>query len=136
MTTLRRATVQDSAFIESLCPGFGRVAPGFPRDTDLGFIAVREGADAGAVWSRLFTPDDPGPAWVGDDTRQLGLGVVEGRRGEGIGRALMNGIIAATTTSLSVSVADDDPVEELFRKSGFVPVSRSGSSTVMVHSRR
>jgi GNAT superfamily N-acetyltransferase len=156
MTTMRRATVADISFIEEVFvitadwnpenvkgaahwradPTFQQYIGGFPRDTDLGFIAEREGHDVGAVWWRYFTADEPGYGFVSEDVPEIGIGVVEGRRGEGIGRALMNAIIAASTGDLSLSVEDGNPAVELYRKSGFEPVGRVGNSTTMLRPRR
>lgn len=117
-------------------PTFQEYIGGFPRSTDLGFIAEREGQDVGAIWWRYFTAEEPGYGFVNAGTPELGIGVVEGRRGEGIGRALMNGLIAASTGDLSLSVEDGNPAVELYRKSGFVPVGRVGNSTTMLRSER
>ena len=116
-------------------PTFVKYVGGFPRATDVGFIATREGQDVGAIWSRYFTADDPGYGFVDEQTPELGIGVVAGRRGEGIGRALMNVMLAASTTDLSLSVEDGNPAIELYRKSGFVPVGRVGDSTTMLRKR-
>lgn len=153
---MRPATAADAAFLEEVFvltadwnpatakgaafwradPTFQKYIGGFPRPTDRGFIAVREGQDAGAVWWRYFTADDPGYGYVADDIPEIGIGVVEGRRGEGIGRALLNAIIAASDGDLSLSVEDGNPAEELYRKQGFVPVGRVGNSTTMLRSER
>ena len=146
MTTTRRAIAADLPFLEEVFviaadwnpeavkgaefwhadPTFQKYLAGFPRDTDLGFIAEREGQDAGAVWSRYFTAADPGYGFVAEDIPELSIGVVAGRRGEGIGRALLNAMLAASPVSLSLSVEDGNPALELYRKSGFVPVGRVG----------
>lgn len=149
---MRRATADDVAFLEAVFvntadwnpdnakgapfwhtdPTFQKYIGGFPRPTDFGLIATREGANAGAVWWRYFTAADPGYAFVAEDTPEIGIGVVEGRRGEGIGRALLTAIIAASTGDLSLSVEDGNPAEELYRKQGFEPVGRVGTSTTML----
>ena len=156
MTTTRRATAADLPFMEEVFvitadwnpenikgaafwrtdPTFQQYIGGFPRETDLGFIAEREGQDVGTVWSRYFTAAQPGYGYVADDIPEIGIGVVEGRRGEGIGRALLNVMLAASTTDLSLSVEDGNPAEELYRKSGFMPVGRVGNATTMLYSRR
>ena len=156
MTTTRRAIAADLPFLEEVFviaadwnpeavkgaefwhadPTFQKYLAGFPRDTDLGFIAEREGQDAGAVWSRYFTAADPGYGFVAEDIPELSIGVVAGRRGEGIGRALLNAMLAASPVSLSLSVEDGNPAEELYRKSGFVPVGRVGDATTMLYTRR
>jgi ribosomal protein S18 acetylase RimI-like enzyme len=156
MTTMRRATAADLAFMEEVFVSsadwnpaaahgaeywrrdhtFQQYIGGFPRETDLGFIAEREGQDAGAVWWRYFTAADPGFGFVAEDVPQLAIGVVDGRRGEGIGRALMNAIVAASAGDLSLSVEDNNPAIELYRKSGFVPVGRRDKATTMLYSHR
>jgi len=156
MTTTRRAIAADLPFLEEVFviaadwnpeavkgaefwhadPTFQKYLAGFPRDTDLGFIAEREGQDAGAVWSRYFTAADPGYGFVAEDIPELSIGVVAGRRGEGIGRALLNAMLAASPVSLSLSVEDGNPALELYRKSGFVPVGRVGDATTMLYTRR
>jgi len=156
MTTMRRATAADLPFMEEVFvitadwnpenvkgaahwrtdPTFQQYVGGFPRPTDLGFIAEREGQDVGAVWWRYFTADEPGYGFVSEEVPEIGIGVVEGRRGEGIGRALMNAIIAASTGDLSLSVEDGNPAVELYRKSGFVAVGRFQDSTTMLRTRR
>ena len=156
MTTTRRAIAADLPFLEEVFviaadwnpeavkgaefwhadPTFQKYLAGFPRDTDLGFIAEREGQDAGAVWSRYFTAADPGYGFVAEDIPELSIGVVSGLRGEGIGRALLNAMLAASPVSLSLSVEDGNPAQELYRKSGFVPVGRVGDATTMLYTRR
>ena len=156
MTTTRRATATDLPFLEEVFvitmdwnpanvkgaahwradPTFQQYIGGFPRSTDFGLVAERDGQTVGAVWSRYFTAEEPGYGFVAADIPEIGIGVVEGRRGEGIGRALLNALIAASTTDLSLSVEDGNPAEELYRKQGFVPVGRVGNSTTMLRSER
>lgn len=152
MTTTRRATAADLPFMEEVFvlaadwdpatakgaafwhtdPTFQKYLGGFPRDTDFGLIADREGQPAGAAWWRLFGADDPGYGFVAETTPEVSIGVVDGRRGEGIGRALLTALIAAAPGDLSLSVGDGNPAEELYRKQGFEPVGRVGSSTTML----
>jgi GNAT superfamily N-acetyltransferase len=156
VTTTRRATAADLPFLEEMFvitmdwnpsnvrgaehwradPTFQQYIGGFPRPTDFGLIAERDGQKVGAVWSRYFSAEEPGYGFVSDDIPEIGIGVVEGRRGEGIGRALLNALIAASNTDLSLSVEDGNAAEELYRKQGFVPVGRVGNSTTMLRSER
>lgn len=156
MTTTRRATAADLPFLERVFviamdwnpanvrgaehwredATFQKYLGGYPRPTDFGLVAEREGEQVGAVWWRYFTADDPGYGFVSEDIPELGMGVVEGRRGEGIGRALLTAIIAASPGGLSLSVEDGNPAEELYRKQGFVPVGRVGDSTTMLRAAR
>jgi GNAT superfamily N-acetyltransferase len=156
MTTTRRATVEDLPFLEEVFvmtmdwnpenakgaghwrtdATFQQYIAGFPRSTDFGLIAERDGQKVGAVWSRYFTAEEPGYGFVSAEIPEIAIGVVEGRRGEGIGRALLNALIAASNGDLSLSVEDGNPAEELYRKQGFVPVGRVGNSTTMLRSER
>ena len=156
MTTTRRATAADLPFLEEVFvrsadwnpatakgaafwhtdATFQQYLGGFPRATDFGLIAERNGERVGAAWSRYFTEAEPGYAFVSAETPEIAIGVVEGRKGEGIGRALLNALIAASDGDLSLSVEDGDPAEETYRKQGFVPVSRSGTSTTLLRSER
>jgi ribosomal protein S18 acetylase RimI-like enzyme len=60
---------------------------GRPGDTAL--VAEEEGELLGLVWWRLFTEAEHGHGFVDEETPELGLGVREGDRGRGVGRALM-----------------------------------------------
>lgn len=153
---MRRATAADLPFIEEVFvitadwnpenikgaehwradPTFQHYVGGFPRATDVGFIASRDGQDVGAVWWRYFTAAEPGYGFVSEDIPEVGIGVVAGRCGEGIGRALLNALIAAAPGALSLSVEDGNPAVELYRKSGFMPVGRVGNSTTMLREAR
>ena len=156
MTVMRRATAADLSFMEDVFvitadwnpenvkgaeywradPTCQQYVGGFPRPTDLGFIASREGEDVGAVWWRYFSAEEPGYGFVSEDVPEVGIGVVAGRRGEGIGRALLNALLAVAPGALSLSVEDGNPAVELYRKSGFVPVGRVGNSTTMLRDAR
>ncbi len=155
MTSIRRAIEADLPFIEDVFvitadwnpghergaaywradPTFAKYVGGFPREGDLGFVAEVDGEPVGAVWARYFPEDDPGYGFVDEQTPELGIGVVEGRRGAGIGRALMDAMLAASTTDLSLSVEDGNPAIELYRACGFVPVGRFGEATTMLFRR-
>src|SRR4051794_25348387 len=107
MTTIRRATGADAPFVEEMFvltadwnperarggaywradPTFEQYVGGFPRPTDLGFIAEHDGQAAGAIWARFFTEHAPGYGFVDAATPELGIAVVPGLRGRGIGRA-------------------------------------------------
>lgn len=156
MTTTRRATAADLPFLEEVFvrtadwnpatakgadhwrtdAAFQQYLGGFPRETDFGLIAERNGERVGAVLSRYFSEAERGYAFVSAETPQIAIGVVEGRKGEGIGRALLNALIAASDGDLSLGVEDGDPAEELYRKQGFLPVGRVGTSTTLLRSER
>jgi GNAT superfamily N-acetyltransferase len=152
VAVIRRATAADLPFIEEVFiitadwnpaatkgaeywradPTFQKYVGGFPRPTDYGLIAERDGAPVGAVWWRYFPSEDPGYGYVADNIPELGIGVVEGLRGEGIGRALLKAIIADAKGPLSLSVEDGNPAIDLYRREGFLPVGRVGNATTML----
>lgn len=136
MTTTRRATESDLPFMRLVSGATPEgYFEGFPRDTDLGLIATREGEDAGAIWWRYFTASAPGLGFVDEATPELRLGIVEGRRGEGIANALVHALIAASTGDLSAAYDEGSATETLLRKNGFKEVGRAGSTITLLRKR-
>jgi GNAT superfamily N-acetyltransferase len=131
----REGTEAGPELVRSIMRAEGLVACQ-PRAYKVTTVADGDAVGPADLVQRDFTADAPGYGFVSEDIPELGIGVVEGRRGEGIGRALMNGIIAAAKGGLSLSVEDDNPAVELYRKSGFVPVGRVGNSTTMLREAR
>lgn len=150
---IRPATADDLAFLEEIFvvtadwnpatahgdafwradPSFEQYVGGFPRETDRGFVAEIDGAPVGAVWSRFHPDDARGYGYVDASIPELGIGIIEGHRGQGIGRALLEAMIAATPGDLSLSVEDGNPAIELYRSAGFEAVGRFGEATTMLH---
>ena len=75
---------------------------------------------------------DPGCGYVDDDTPELGMAVVAEWRGKGIGRRLLEDLLARNP-SMSLSVDDENEgATALYRSIGFVPVGVVEQSTTMV----
>ena len=105
---------------------------GWKRHDDFGFVVETEGEPVGAVWMRFFEQNDPGYGFVDEQTPELSIGVLDGFRGRGIGRMLMQAAMDAADGALSLSVEDGNGAIRLYKEFGFVPVGRVGGSTTML----
>jgi GNAT superfamily N-acetyltransferase len=118
-------------------PHLGHYIAGWPRPDDLGVIAIGDdGTRAGAAWARVFSADHPGYGFVASDIPEVSMAVVAAQRGRGIGRRLLETLIAGARRSgwraLSLSVEDGNPVAALYARTGFVTVARAGTSETML----
>lgn len=116
-------------------PRYAMYLAGWQRHGDLGLIAEDDGP-VGAAWYRTFTEESHGHGFVAEDVPELAIAVVAPRRGEGIGRRLLVGLIDASVAqghpALSLKVARDNPARALYESVGFEPLDPSGSSGIMI----
>ena len=119
-------------------PELSHYVTGWKRDTDVGLVAVAEdGAPLGAIWWRLFGDDDPGYGFVSPDVPELSMAVLPGRRGEGVGSALLRACIdraqASGCPALSLSVEyGNDAARALYEGHRFRAVGRTGGSQTLL----
>lgn len=110
---------------------------GWGRPGDTALVAERDGALLGLAWYRLFTDAVHGEGFVDEATPEVAVAVVDGHRGEGIGRSLMEAIHARARQDglerISLSVDHDNPSRRLYARLGYVELhERDGDDRMLL----
>lgn len=112
-----------------------RYVDGWGRPGDTGFIAEEHGQPVGAAWLRLLTRERPGYGFIDTTIPELSIAVAPGRRGSGIGLALLTAILDAARQAghpaVSLAVEVDNPAQRLYERVGFKRVGQVGGSWIM-----
>jgi len=156
---LRRAGADDAAFIGEMLaeaaswdrppgepawelddllaiPQIANYLEGWGREGDAGLVAESDGRPVGACWFRQMTPDRPGYGFIAADIPSVGLAVTPEHQGRGLGRRLLDGLVALARdqgiAALGLSVAEkNERALRLYTSVGFAAVGREGDSLTM-----
>ena len=141
-TTIRTVQLQDASFLwdmlfeaaavsadmRPLCkekalslPVNRKYVEGWGRPGDAGVIAVDQTErPLGAAWYRLYPDEAPGYGFVSSTVPELTIGVCDDARGQGIGHALIQALIALAQrqeyAALSLSVNRNNPALHLYER--------------------
>jgi GNAT superfamily N-acetyltransferase len=117
-------------------PELAHYVVGWPRPGDLGVLAVDGQRPVGAAWLRLSPESDPGYGFVDAATPELSMGVVQAWRKCGVGRRLLDALVAAAReqglASLSLRVEVDNYARRLYERVGFRQVGEVNGSVTML----
>jgi ribosomal protein S18 acetylase RimI-like enzyme len=126
-TMLMYAAHESSVEIIRSNPALDRYVKDWGRNGDRGFVAIDE-CPVGAAWLRLFASNDRGFGYVDEGIPELAIAVIPEYRGVGIGTKLLMQIIERNKNiypAISLSVRADNPVVNLYRRSGFIKLDNS-----------
>jgi GNAT superfamily N-acetyltransferase len=109
-----------------------RYVNNFGRPGDAGLVAWERGP-VGAAWYRMFAADEPGFGFVDEQTPELTIAVVPGRRGSGLGGELLEALLARAReeghTAISLSAEAENT--KLYERHGFEAVEQKDGTVTM-----
>jgi GNAT superfamily N-acetyltransferase len=110
-----------------------RYVQNWGRKGDAGVLALEGPHAYGAAWYRLFTEREPGFGFVDEQTPELTIAVVPGRRGSGLGGELMDALLERARdeghTAISLSAEADHT--GLYERHGFEAVEQKDGTVTM-----
>jgi ribosomal protein S18 acetylase RimI-like enzyme len=105
-----------------------RYALNWGRMGDLGCVASINTTVIGAAWLRLWLGEDKGFGYIKDEIPELAIAVVPDYRGKGIGTNLLTQILGVAKIkypAVSLSVRANNPVLQLYERTGFIKIPGS-----------
>ncbi len=113
-----------------------RYVAGWGRPGDRALVAIDEFQPVGAAWYRLFDEHEPGYGFVDATTPELTIAIVPSRRGRGLGRDLLDALLAQAReddfAQISLSVEPDNAAIRLYEQYGFAKVGDRAGAWVML----
>lgn len=106
-------------------PMVATVVADWGRPGDTAVIAEVEGRPVAAAWYRYYTVDNHSYGFVNEETPEVAIAVEKAYRGNGIGTALLEKLIAEAkpdVKALSLSVDANNHAARIYRKLGFVNI--------------
>jgi ribosomal protein S18 acetylase RimI-like enzyme len=111
---------------------FTKLLEAWGRRGDRAVIAEDPDRPVGAAWYRMWTAERHSYGFVDAAIPELGIGVLATHRRRGVGRLLMQELIAIARSegwpALSLSVAPSNPARVLYEALGFERVGEAGTS--------
>lgn len=114
-------------------PKLAKLLADWGKDGDVGVIAMTpDTKPVGAAWYRFWSDSNHSYGYIDSTIPEVAIGVVNDRRGEGIGTALLDALIARARseniTALSLSVERENPALRLYKRTGFEIVGAEGNA--------
>ena len=113
-------------------PEINKLLANWGKIGDKLLIAENDKENIGVAWYRLWTKENPSYGFVDAETPELGIGIREEHRSQGIGRRLLNQLIEIAKKNgfkaLSLSVDPGNFARYLYESEGFEKVGESGTS--------
>ena len=112
-----------------------RYVENWGRPGDVAVIAMDSGHRVGAAWFRLFRESAPGYAFVDEQTPELTIAVVPSRRKHGVGKELIDDLLARAAAeghkAIALSVEKASPAVAFYERHGFERVGESEHALTM-----
>ena len=94
------------------------------RSGDLGLVAESDSAGypVSCAWVRLFSREEAGADYVGENIPELAIGTIPAARGLGVGTRLLQALLdlcRSRYSGVSLSVRLDNPAIRLYERLGF-----------------
>ncbi len=100
------------------------------RPGDLGLVAESDSVEhpVSCAWARLFSREEAGADYVGENIPELAIGTIPAARGLGVGTRVLQALLdlcRARYSGVSLSVRLDNPAIRLYERIGFRRTSTS-----------